>query len=273
MTAKQIMSKVKPNLAEQSLAVAQKRYMITDLEGNPTESPEEMFYRIASFMATGDQKFDANADISELTDSFYLMLAKLEFVPGGRAFLEAGNDHTGQMASCFVLPIEDSMEAIFQTLKDAAITQQNNGGTGFNFSKIRPSGDIVNGLPNVAAGPIHYIRSFDQAFSRVLQGGKRHGGNMGVLNIDHPDIEEFIQLKDSGSDSKNFNISVAVTNAFMEAVRGDSDWDLINPNTKKVTKTVRARYLFDMIIERAWECADPGMLVVDQVAAGNNNAH
>lgn len=273
MTAKQIMSKVQPELAEQSLAVAQKRYMRTDADGNPIETPGEMFYRIASFMATGDQKFNPKVDTTELTDQFYQMLAKLEFVPGGRAFFEAGNDHTGQMASCFVLPIEDSMDAIFQTLKDAAITQQNNGGTGFNFSKIRPAGDMVNGVPGVAAGPIHYIRSFDQAFSRVLQGGKRHGGNMGVLNIDHPDIEEFIQLKDNGSGIKNFNISVGVTNKFMEAVREDADWDLINPRDEKPTKTVKARYLFDMITKRAWECADPGMIFIDQVAAGNNNAH
>src|SRR5690606_27810484 len=122
----------------------------TDENGNPIETPEEMFYRIANFMAQGDKKFNPKADITDLTDKFYQMLAKLEFVPGGRAFFEAGNDHTGQMASCFVLPIEDSLEAIFQTMKDAAITQQNNGGTGFNFSKIRPKGDSVKGVPGVA---------------------------------------------------------------------------------------------------------------------------
>ncbi len=273
MTAKQIMAKVKPNLAEQSLAVAQKRYMKTDEQGNPTETPEEMFYRVAEFLASGDKKINPNADTTALAESFYQMMAKLEFVPGGRAFFEAGNDHTGQMASCFVLPIEDTMEGIFQTLKDAAITQQNNGGTGFNFSKVRPKGDTVNGVPGVAAGPLHYIRSFDQAFSKVLQGGKRHGGNMGVLNVDHPDIEEFIRLKDSGSDIKNFNISVGVTNAFMEAVRMDTSWDLINPSTKEVTKTVQAKEIFDAIIERAHKCADPGLLFIDHVADGNNNAH
>lgn len=273
MTAKQIMAKVKPQLAEQSLAVAQKRYMKTDEQGNPVETPEEMFYRVAEFLASGEKKINPSAETAELTEQFYQMMAKLEFVPGGRAFFEAGNDHTGQMASCFVLPIEDTMEGIFQTMKDAAITQQNNGGTGFNFSKIRPKGDTVNGVPGVAAGPLHYIRSFDQAFSKVLQGGKRHGGNMGVLNVDHPDIEEFIRLKDQGSDIKNFNISVGVTNAFMEAVRMDSEWDLINPATKEVAKTVRAREIFDAIIERAHKCADPGLLFLDHVAAGNNNAH
>jgi ribonucleoside-diphosphate reductase alpha chain len=273
MTAKQIMSKIKPNLAEQSMAVAQKRYMKTDEEGNPVETPEEMFYRVASFMASAEKTFDANADVETLSEQFYQMMAKLEFVPGGRAFFEAGNDHTGQMASCFVLPIEDTMDGIFQTLKDAAVTQQNNGGTGFNFSKIRAKGATVNGVPGVAAGPIHYIQSFDQAFSKVLQGGKRHGGNMGVLNINHPDIEDFIRLKDSGSSIKNFNISVGVTNAFMEAVRDDSQWDLIHPHTKEVAKTVQARDIFDMIVNRAWECADPGMLFIDHVADGNNNPH
>lgn len=273
MTAKKIMSKVKPELAEQSLAVAQRRYMRIDAQGNAIETPAEMFYRVAEFIAKGDLNFDAKANTEELTEQFYQILAKLEFVPGGRAFFEAGNSDTAQMASCFVLPIEDSVEGIFQTLKDAALTQQKNGGTGFNFSKIRPKGSSVNGVPNVAAGPVHYLRSFDQSFSQILQGGKRHGGNMGILNIDHPDIEEFIQLKDQGAAIKNFNVSVGVTRAFMEAVRADDKWDLINPATGVVSKTVQARYLFDMITQRAWECADPGMIFLDAVADGNNNPH
>lgn len=273
MTSKQIMSKVKPRLAEQSLEVARKRYMKIDEKGNPVETPEEMFYRVAHFIAEADTKFNAKADVEALTDQFYQMLARIEFIPGGRIFFEAGNANTGQMASCFVLPVEDSVEEIFQTLKDGAITQQKNGGTGFNFSKIRPKGDSVKGVPGVAAGPVHYIRSFDQSFSQILQGSKRHGGNMGVLNIDHPDIEEFIKLKDNGSGIKNFNISVGVTDKFMEAVRNDTPWNLVNPRNGEVAKTVRARDLFNMITQRAWECADPGMLFLDAVARGNNNAH
>ncbi len=273
MSAKQIMSKVKPRLAEQSLAVARQRYMRIDEKGNPIETPEEMFYRVAHFIAQADTKFNAKADVETLTDQFYQMLARIEFIPGGRIFFEAGNANTGQMASCFVLPVEDSVEEIFQTLKDGAITQQKNGGTGFNFSKIRPKGDSVKGVPGVAAGPVHYIRSFDQSFSQILQGSKRHGGNMGVLNIDHPDIEEFIKLKDSGSGIRNFNISVGVTDKYMEAVRNDGQWELRNPRNGQVAKTVRARDLFDMITQRAWECADPGMLFLDAVARGNNNAH
>lgn len=273
MTAKQIMSKVKPRLAEQSLAVARQRYMKIDEKGNPVETPEEMFYRVAHFIAQADTKFNAKTDVDALTDSFYQMLARIEFIPGGRIFFEAGNANTGQMASCFVLPVEDSVEEIFQTLKDGAITQQKNGGTGFNFSKIRPKGDSVKGVPGVAAGPVHYIRSFDQSFSQILQGSKRHGGNMGVLNVDHPDIEAFIKLKDSGSGIKNFNISVGVTDAFMEAVRQDAPWELKNPRNSQVMKTVRARDIFNMITQRAWECADPGLLFLDAVARGNNNAH
>lgn len=273
MSAKQIMSKVKPKLAEQSLAVARQRYMRIDEKGNPIETPEEMFYRVAHFIAQADTKFNAKTDVEALTDQFYQMLARIEFIPGGRIFFEAGNANTGQMASCFVLPVEDSVEEIFQTLKDGAITQQKNGGTGFNFSKIRPKGDSVKGVPGVAAGPVHYIRSFDQSFSQILQGSKRHGGNMGVLNITHPDIEEFIKLKDSGSGIKNFNISVGVTDKFMEAVRHDAPWQLTNPRNGEVAKTVRARDLFNMITQRAWECADPGMLFLDAVARGNNNAH
>lgn len=273
MSPKQIMSKVRVKLAEQSLAVAQKRYMKIDEEGNVIETPEEMFYRVAAFMATADKKWNPNVDLEPLTEEFYQMLAKLEFVPGGRAFFEAGNNYTGQMASCFVLPIEDSIEHIFQTMKDAAITQQNNGGTGFNFSKVRPRGDSVNGVPNVAAGPIHYLKSFDQSFSQILQGGKRHGGNMGILNIDHPDIEEFIHLKDNSSTIKNFNISVGVTAKFMEAVRNDQPWNLVNPRNGEVTKTVKARDLFNTITQRAWECGDPGMVFLDHIAADNNNPH
>ncbi|MBI4122022.1 MAG: vitamin B12-dependent ribonucleotide reductase [Parcubacteria group bacterium] len=273
MTAKQIMSKVKAQLAEQSLTVARKRYMRIDERGNPIETPEEMFFRVADYLAKAELRFNVKADVEALTDQFYQMLARIEFVPGGRVFFEAGNEHTGQMASCFVLPVEDSVEEIFQTLKDGAITQQKNGGTGFNFSKIRPRGDTVNGVPNVAAGPVHYLRSFDQAFSQILQGSKRHGGNMGVLNIDHPDIEEFIKLKDQGAGIKNFNISVGVTDKFMEALRNDASWDLVNPRNGEVKKTVRARELFEMITQRAWECADPGMIFLDAVARGNNNAH
>lgn len=273
MSAKHIMSKVKPKLAEQSLAVARKRYMRIDANGNAIETPEEMFYRVAHFLAQAELKFNAKADVDELSDQFYQMLARIEFIPGGRVFFEAGNDHTGQMASCFVLPIEDSVEEIFQTLKDGAITQQKNGGTGFNFSKIRPRGDSVNGVPGVAAGPVHYLRSFDQAFSQILQGSKRHGGNMGVLNVEHPDIEEFIKLKDQGSGIKNFNISVGVSDKFMEAVRNDAPWNLTNPRNGEVAKTVRARDIFNMITQRAWECADPGMIFLDAVARGNNNPH
>lgn len=273
MTKKEIISSITPVLTLNSLAVAQKRYMKINAKGEVIETPAEMFYRVAEFMASADKKWDKNAAVGQTTQKFYEFMAKAEFYPAGRILFEAGNDHTGQMSSCFVLPISDSLEEIFNTLKAAAITQQNNGGTGFNFSKVRPKGDKVKDHPGVAAGPIHFLRTFDAALSRVLQGSKRHGGNMGILNVDHPDIEEFIRLKDNGSDIKNFNISVGVTRKFMEKLRNDEDYELINPRNKQPVKKLRAKAIFDQIIQRAWECADPGMIFLDAVQDANVNDH
>ncbi|MBI3626827.1 adenosylcobalamin-dependent ribonucleoside-diphosphate reductase, partial [Candidatus Uhrbacteria bacterium] len=273
MSKKEIISSITPILAPNSLAVAKKRYMKINEKGEVVETPAEMFYRVSEFMASADKVWDKNADLKASTKEFYDMMANAEFYPAGRILFEAGNNHTGQMSSCFVLPIDDSLEGVFNTLKAAAITQQNNGGTGFNFSKIRPKGDSVKGHPGVAAGPIHFLRTFDAALSRVLQGSKRHGGNMGILNIDHPDIEEFIKLKDNGSDVKNFNISVGVTRNFMEKLRADQDYELINPHTKKAVKKLRAKDIFEQIVNRAWQCADPGMIFLDAVQDANVNDH
>ncbi len=270
-TKEQILNSFKPKLAPNAETVVRKRYMKVNEKGDVCETVPEMLYRVSNFMASADSKWSANLDYSQTTREFYQMLAAIDFLPGGRAFFEAGNNYTGQMASCFVFPVDDSLDDIFATLKDAAITQQNNGGCGFNFSRIRSRGSSVKGVPNVACGPIHYLKTFDHAFSQILQGGKRHGGNMGVLNVDHPDILEFINLKGRESAIKNFNISVGVSDRFMEAVRNDEAWKLIDPQSQVVRKTVRARVLFDMICRKAWECADPGMLFLDAMERGNHN--
>lgn len=264
-----IMNRIKPHLSDNSLEIVKKRYLKIDEAGKPVETEAEMFYRVARAMAEADAVFDKKADIDKTTEEFYSILANLEFLPGGRVLFEAGNNHTGQLASCFVVPIDDSLNGIFDSLKNAAIIQKNNGGTGFNFSKIRPKGASVKGVPNVAAGPIHYIRTFDRALSEVMQGSKRHGANMGILNINHPDIMEFINLKDSGEGLKNFNISVGVNADFMEKVRLDQEYDLINPATGKSVKKLRAREVFDIITKKAWECGDPGMIFLDQIEAQN----
>lgn len=260
-----------PNISENSLEVMKKRHLLKDAEGNPIENPSQMFWRVASAMASEDSKYVKGSEARKLrvvertSKEFYQLMAENRFLPGSRVLYEAGNeiDGTGQLSSCFVLPIEDNLESIFDTMKEAALVQKNNGGTGFNFSHIRPRGDEVGGTPNVAAGPIHFIKTFSQAFDQVLQGKKRGGGNMAILNINHPDIIDFINLKGKDDSIRNFNISVGITDEFMEAVREDKEFDLINPRNGEKVKSLKAREVFDLICEKAWECADPGLFFLD----------
>lgn len=265
---KEIMATVEPVLTESALEVVKKRHLRHDENGEIVETPSEMLLRVAEHMAKADSTYNEKADIFETTKEFYQMMAKMEFLPGSRILYEAGN-HTGSLASCFVLPVEDSMEGIFRTLQDAAIVHQRNGGVGYNFSRIRPKGDSVNSVPGVSAGPVHFLETFSTALSQVMQGSKRPGGNMGVLNIDHPDIEEFINFKSQSARFANFNVSVGVSDKFMEAVREDTDHELINPRNGEVTKTVRARELFDEIVENAWASGDPGMMFLDRIEEAN----
>lgn len=268
---------IEPDIAPNSLEVMKKRHLLRDAKGVPVETPKQMFWRVATALAGEDEKYLKGAAarkkriVERTTHEFYETMARNHFLPGSRVLYEAGNptDGTGQLSSCFVLPIEDDLEQIFDVMKEAAIVQKNNGGTGFNFSHIRPKGDVVGGTPNVAAGPVHFIKTFSQAFDQVLQGKKRGGGNMAILNINHPDIIEFINLKGTDSTIRNFNISVGVTDSFMEAVREDAEYELINPRTGKATSKLRAREVFDLICQKAWECADPGLFFLD--TAQNTN--
>jgi len=284
--------KVPVRIAPNSLEIMKGRHLHKNEQGEVIETPVQMFWRVARAIALEDYKYlSKNQDTStkkqkngklekkaerltlveKTARDFYEIMARQYFCPGSRVLYEAGNtrDATGQLSSCFVLPIEDDLESIFQTLREGAIVQKNNGGTGYNFSHIRPKGDVVGGTPNVAAGPVHFIKTFSQAFDQVLQGKKRGGGNMAILNIDHPDIIEFINLKGVDATIRNFNISVGVTDAFMQAVRDDTEYDLINPRTKKSVKKLRAREVFDLICEKAWECADPGIFFSDTVQNAN----
>ncbi len=268
-------------VSDNTLAIMKKRHLLKDKKGNIIEGPKDMFWRVASTIAKEDQKYlkGKKTEKSNLAmktaEEFFHTLAENRFLPGSRVLFEAGNkiDGTGQLSSCFVLPIEDSLEEIFQTMKDAAVVQKNNGGTGFNFSHIRPKGDSVGGTPNVAAGPIHFIKTFSRAFDQILQGKKRGGGNMAILNVDHPDIMEFIGLKDNGSDIRNFNISVGITDAFMQALKNDEEYELKNPRTGEVVKRYRAKEVFDLICEKAWECADPGLFFLDTTERENPTKH
>jgi len=195
---------------------------------------------------------------------------KMKMVCAGKAMFEAGNPGgTGQLSSCFVLPIEDKIDSIFRTLGEAAVVHKNNGGTGFNFSRIRPHGDRVKNVPGAASGPVDFLRAYSAALAQILQGAKRQGANIAILNIDHPDIEEFIRLKDEDGTIKNFNISVGVTDAFMEAVEKDKKWDLVNPRNGERVRRVRARKLFTMIAEHAWATGDPGLAFLDRLEEDN----
>ena len=263
--------KLKPvKLAPLAAEVAKKRYLRTDLKGEVIETVEEMFYRVAHHMAKAEINWGSNGIVEEMTNKFYKAMASFRFVCSGKAMFEAGNPGgTGQLSACFVLPIEDSIQSIFKTLGEAAYIQKNNGGTGFNFSAIRPKGDKVKNVPNAASGPVDFLQAYSAALSKILQGAKRRGANMGILNVDHPDIFEFIHLKDTDKTIDNFNVSVGAFDAFMEAVEADKYWNLINPRTKQTIRRVKARRLFREITESAWKSGDPGMVFLDRMEKDN----
>lgn len=261
---------VEPELSANALAIAKKRYLRTDMKGKPLETPGEMLWRVAYHMAKPEVTWGSNGVVMETARLFYERMTSMKLVCAGKAMFEAGNPGgTGQLSSCFVLPIDDSINTIFKTLGDAAVVHKNNGGTGFNFSKIRPHGDKVKNVPGAASGPVDFLKAYSAALSQILQGAKRQGANIAILNADHPDIEEFINLKDTDGTIKNFNVSVGVTDAFMEAVENDGYWNLVNPRNKDVVKRVKARTLFDKIATQAWKTGDPGLAFLDTVERGN----
>jgi ribonucleoside-diphosphate reductase alpha chain len=259
-----------PILSQTGLEVMKKRYLRVDLDGNVMETPGEMMWRVARHMAKAEIQWAGNGIVDDTAKQFYDRMVNWKFVCAGKAMFEAGNHGgTGQLSSCFVLPIEDSIPSIFRTLGDAAVIHKNNGGTGFNFSKIRPHGDKVKNVPKAASGPVDFIRAYSAALSQILQGAKRQGANIAIVNADHPDIEEFIALKEQDGTIKNFNISVGVTNEFMEAVQANKDWHLINPRNGKITKTIKAKELFNQIADTAWRTGDPGLAFLDRMEQDN----
>ncbi len=262
------------SLPENSMAVLRRRYLRRGPDGRPIETVEEMFRRVAHHIAAVEA--DHGGDVAAAESAFYDLMTELRFFPNSPTFTGAGTP-LGQLAACFVLPIADDMgrdpAGIFQTLRDAALIQQTGGGNGFAFSRLRPKDDHVKSSAGKATGPVGFLRVYDQAFGEIAQGGTRRGANMAVLRVDHPDIFEFISCKASEYAITNFNISVGVTDKFVQAVKDDSDFDLINPRDGKVWRTVRARDIFDEIVKYAHRNGEPGVLFLDAANRSNPVPH
>jgi ribonucleoside-diphosphate reductase alpha chain len=265
---KTVASKSKINLTENSLRVLEKRYLKKDKQGKIIETPEDMFRRVASAIAAADLIYNPKANVPAREEEFYHVMTALEFLPNSPTLMNAGRE-LGQLSACFVLPIEDSMESIFNAVKYTALIHKSGGGTGFSFTRLRPEKDRVGSTGGVASGPVSFMRAFDTATDVIKQGGMRRGANMAILNIDHPDIEKFIEAKKDPNVLTNFNLSVAVTAEFMEAVKTGSDYNLINPNTKEPSGTLNAKEVFDKIVDMSWRTGDPGIVFIDRINRDN----
>lgn len=254
-------------LSVNATAVLQRRYLLKDEDGRITETPKQMFRRVASAMAEIDLLYGEN-DVKKTEEEFYQAMSNLEFLPNSPTLMNAGTP-INQLSACFVLPVEDSMEGIFDALKHMAMIHKSGGGVGFSFSKLRPKGDIVKSTAGIASGPVSFMQVFDVATDVIKQGGRRRGANMGVLSVYHPDILEFITAKGREGALTNFNLSVAVDDKFMQAVEDGRKYDLINPRNGKPVKKLRARDVFDLIVAAAWNSGDPGIVFLDEVNRGN----
>jgi ribonucleoside-diphosphate reductase alpha chain len=258
------MAELTPN----ALRVLEARYLRRDAERRVVETPDQLFHRVARAVAQAELLLGTAADADRWQETFHGLLTSLDFLPNSPTLMNAGTP-LGQLSACFVLPVEDSMEGIFDALRAMAILQRSGGGTGFSFSRLRPRGAVVASTGGEASGPVSFMRVFDCATEHIKQGGRRRGANMGVLRVDHPDILEFIDAKRLPGNLANFNLSVGVTDRFMEAVRAGVDYDLVHPRDRRVVGRLHAPTVFDAIVLNAWTTGDPGLLYLDAIARAN----
>ena len=257
-----------PELTENARIVLGKRYLKKDDDGNPTEAPEVMFWRVAYTIAKEDARYGASeAAVEEVARQFYDLMTHGRFEPNSPTLMNAGRP-LGQLSACFVLPVDDALSngqsGIYDTLKAMALVHQSGGGTGFSFSRLRPTGDNVRSTMGVASGPVSFMTLYDSSTEVVKQGGTRRGANMGILRCDHPDIREFITCKTDTSKITNFNISVGITDAFMEALGTGEPYDLLSPRTGEVLGQENPREIFEMIVHGAWQTGEPGVFFIDR---------
>jgi ribonucleoside-diphosphate reductase alpha chain len=255
-------------ISKNARLVLEKRYLAKDSDGKVIETIDGMFRRVADTIAAVDAKYDSTVDSKQVSDTFYELMTDLKFLPNSPTLMNAGRT-LGQLSACFVLPVEDSMEGIFDSVKNAALIHKSGGGTGFSFSRLRQAGSAVRTTGGVASGPISFMKVFNAATEAVKQGGTRRGANMGLLRVDHPDIIDFINCKSDNKEINNFNISVGITEDFMKAVEADSEYDLIDPKTKMAVGHLSAKKVFDMIVDHAWRNGEPGIIVLDRLNRDN----
>jgi ribonucleoside-diphosphate reductase alpha chain len=265
--------RIKIILSENAKTVLNKRYLKKDPKGEIIETPEMMFSRVAHHIAAADSRYGGTpSQVSETKVRFYEMMTDLKFLPNSPTLMNAGNE-LGQLAACFVLPVEDSIDGIFDALKNAANIHKSGGGTGFSFSRLRSKNSIVGTTGGIASGPVSFMKVFNTATEQIKQGGTRRGANMGVLRIDHPDIMEFITCKENDGELNNFNISVALTDRFMAALKNSDEYDLVDPGGNRLVGKLNAAEVYAALVKQAWKTGDPGILFLDRINRGNPTPH